>query len=78
MLPFLSPMALALSHNQPAYSYRQLMQLVLKYTGRKRPILSFPFVVGTVQGAILEKLPVNLFTITRAQVSERFSLIPFY
>lgn len=44
------------------------MQLVLDMTGRKRPIVSLPFVLGILQGAILERLPVNLFTVTQAQV----------
>jgi hypothetical protein len=44
------------------------MQLILDMTGRKRPILSLPFALGILQGAILERLPPNLFTVTRAQV----------
>jgi hypothetical protein len=44
------------------------MELVLKYSRRHRPIISFPFPFGLLQGAILEKLPQNLFTVTRAQV----------
>ena len=44
------------------------MQFILETTGRKRPILSLPFTVGVIQGTVLEKLPVNLFTVTRAQV----------
>ena len=44
------------------------MQLILDMTGRKRPIISLPFGLGILQGAILEKLPVNLFTVTQAQV----------
>jgi NADH dehydrogenase len=44
------------------------MQLVLDMTGRKRPIVSLPFALGILQGAILERLPVNLFTVTQAQV----------
>ena len=50
------------------FTYREVMQIVLQYNHRRRPIISLPFQVGVVQGAILEKLPVNLFTITRAQV----------
>lgn len=44
------------------------MELVLDYSHRRRPIISFPFAFGYMQGAILEKLHVNLFTVTRAQV----------
>jgi len=50
------------------YTFRQLMELVLESTNRCRPIVSFPVVLGYVQGAILERLPLNLFTVTRAQV----------
>ncbi|KAF5312254.1 hypothetical protein D9619_002949 [Psilocybe cf. subviscida] len=52
------------------FTYRELMQMVLDVTGRKRPILSLPFELGLLQGAILEKLPVNLFTVTRSQVEQ--------
>lgn len=63
-------------HNSPfsynrsflVFTYRELMQLVLKYTRRTRPIISLPFEVGVLQGTILEMLPKNLFTVTRAQV----------
>lgn len=49
-------------------TYRQVMELVLKYGNRTRPILSLPWTLGTIQGAVLEQLPLNLFTITRDQV----------
>lgn len=45
-----------------------MMELVLKYTQRRRPIVSLPFSVGLLQGLVLEQLPINLFTVTRAQV----------
>ena len=47
-----------------------MMELVLKYTGRWRPIVSVPFAVGILQGTILERLPTNLFTVTRSQVEQ--------
>lgn len=50
------------------FTYRQLMELVLKYNNRYRPVLSLPFQLGLLQGAIMERLPVNLFTVTRDQV----------
>ena len=52
------------------FTYRQIMELVLRYTGRWRPIISVPYAVGTIQGLVLEQLPLNLFTLTRAQVRE--------
>lgn len=44
------------------------MELVLKYTGRWRPIISAPFWVGKAQGMIFERLPENIMSITRDQV----------
>ncbi|KIM47775.1 hypothetical protein M413DRAFT_417151 [Hebeloma cylindrosporum] len=52
------------------FTYRELMQLILDTTGRKRPIISLPFALGILQGAILERLPLNLFTVTQAQVEQ--------
>ncbi|WVW83817.1 hypothetical protein I302_105838 [Kwoniella bestiolae CBS 10118] len=54
------------------YTYREIMQLVLKYSGylNSRFILSLPFWVGKIQGFFLEKLPENLFTVTRDQVEQ--------
>ena len=45
-----------------------MMKLVLRYTQRRRPIVSLPFAVGYLQGLIFEQFPFNLFTVTRAQV----------
>lgn len=50
-------------------TYRELMQLVLKHTGRSRPIVSLPFAIGKFQGLVMERLPENILTITRAQAS---------
>lgn len=52
------------------FSYREIMQLVLKHSGLqgRRLILSLPYWVGMIQGFFLEKLPESLFTVTRDQV----------
>ena len=44
------------------------MQLVVDHTGRFRPIVSLPWVVGELQAAIMRLLPASIFTITRDQV----------
>lgn len=49
------------------FSYRQVMELVLRYSGMKRMILSLPYWVGMIQGFFLEKLPESIFTVTRDQ-----------
>ncbi|KAJ3848710.1 nucleoside-diphosphate-sugar epimerase [Lentinula lateritia] len=51
-------------------TYKEIMQLVLKYNHRTRPIVSLPFSMGKFQGAVMERLPVNLFTVTQAQVEQ--------
>ncbi|RIA94762.1 hypothetical protein C1645_759200 [Glomus cerebriforme] len=50
------------------YTYREIIQLTLDQAGIKRPIISLPWSVGMIQGFFLEKLPPNLFTITRDQI----------
>ena len=54
------------------------MQLVLRYSGRegRRFILSLPYWVGMLQGWFLEKLPENLFTVTRDQVCPIYRRFP--
>jgi len=44
------------------------MKLVVDHTGRFRPIVSLPWVVGELQAAIMRLLPPSIFTITRDQV----------
>jgi uncharacterized protein YbjT (DUF2867 family) len=66
------PEVVELSSNKSSVStYRELMEMVLKYSNRWRPIISLPFAAGIAQGFVLEKLPVNLFTVTQAQVHYR-------
>ncbi|CAG8703945.1 1114_t:CDS:2 [Funneliformis caledonium] len=50
------------------YTYREIMQLTLDQAGVRRPIISLPWTMGMIQGFFLEKLPPNLFTLTRDQV----------
>ncbi|CAG8589992.1 13116_t:CDS:2 [Acaulospora morrowiae] len=50
------------------YTYKEIMKLTLNQAGMRRPIISLPWSVGLVQGFFLEKLPPNLFTITRDQL----------
>jgi len=46
------------------------MELILKHTGRSRPIVSLPFAVGKMQGMVLERLPENILTVTQSQVEQ--------
>jgi uncharacterized protein YbjT (DUF2867 family) len=49
------------------YSFRQLMELVLRETGRERMLISVPFGIATLEAALLELLPVP--PLTRDQVT---------
>ena len=46
------------------------MQMTLDHAHLRRPILSLPFWLGKIQAFFLEKLPTNLFTVTRDQVEQ--------
>ncbi|KAF8311181.1 NAD(P)-binding protein [Clavulina sp. PMI_390] len=52
------------------FTYREMMEIVLKYSDRRRPIISLPWSVGKLQGWALEKLPENILTLTRDQVEQ--------
>ena len=51
-------------------TYYEMMQMVLKYKNRYRPILSLPYAFGMVQGFVMENLPENIFTLSRDQVKQ--------
>ena len=46
-----------------------MMELVVDHTGRFRPIVSLPWVVGELQAAVMRLLPASIFTITHDQVT---------
>ncbi len=48
-------------------SFRELMEFVLRTTGRSRPLINIPFGLANLEAAILEKLPMPL--LTRDQVA---------
>ncbi|KAF8560010.1 NAD(P)-binding protein [Imleria badia] len=50
------------------FTYKEIVDLVLHYTRQRRPIVSIPYSVGMLQGAVLERLPDNIFTVTRDQM----------
>ena len=51
------------------YTYRQMIECCLQAARLHRPIVSLPWSVAYLQGAIMERLPTTqLFTITRDQV----------
>lgn len=51
-------------------TYYEMMEIVLKAKNRSRPILSLPYAFGMVQGFIMERLPENIFTLSRDQLKQ--------
>lgn len=51
-------------------TYYEMMEITLKCKQRYRPILSLPYAFGTLQGFLMEKLPENIFTLSRDQVKQ--------
>jgi len=52
------------------HTFAELMEYVLKYIPRWRPIVSLPLPLGMIQAGISERLPTNMFTITRDQIKQ--------
>jgi hypothetical protein len=50
------------------YTFREVIELCMKASGRKRPVISLPWSIAYLQGFVLEYLPETIFTITRDQV----------
>lgn len=44
------------------YTYRQILELVLRETGRRRPLVPLPYTLASLQAAFLEMLPGPLLT----------------
>jgi len=51
-------------------TYYEMMEIVLECKKRYRPILSLPYAFGMVQGLVMEKLPENIFTLSRDQLKQ--------
>tara|TARA_Y100000591_G_scaffold333351_1_gene376169 strand:- start:22743 stop:23699 length:957 start_codon:yes stop_codon:yes gene_type:complete len=50
------------------YSFQEIMEIVLKYSGKKRFLIPFPFAYAKILATLTEFLPINL--ITRDQVKQ--------
>jgi uncharacterized protein YbjT (DUF2867 family) len=51
-------------------TFKQLLQLILKETHRKRLLLPIPFFIARIQGAILQFLPMKLLTLDQVRMLE--------
>jgi len=57
------------------YSFRELMELVLAQTGRRRLLVPVPFVLGRLQAAFLELLPAPPLTRDQLRSLERDNVV---
>ena len=58
-------------HNlHSVFTYYEMMEIVLQCKNRYRPVLSLPYAFGMAQGFIMERLPENIFTLSRDQVRQ--------
>ena len=67
----LNSVRLILTHILLVLTFRQIMQLVVDHTGRFRPIISVPWILGELQGEVMQRLPIKPSTVTRDQVRWR-------
>eukprot|EP00743_Colponemidia_sp_Colp-15_P013175 GILK01015211.1.p1 GENE.GILK01015211.1~~GILK01015211.1.p1 ORF type:complete len:321 (+),score=43.44 GILK01015211.1:68-1030(+) len=57
------------------YTFKQIMELVLKYTGRKRLLIPIPWPIAQIQGAILGCLPHPLLTSDQVKMLRRDNVV---
>lgn len=56
-------------------TFKQVMQLVLKETGRRRLLLPLPFFFGRIQGAVLQFLPFKLLTLDQVRMLQTDTVV---
>ncbi len=47
---------------ETTYSFKELFEEMFKYTGNPKPMLSIPFFIAKIQGAVMQRLPGSLLT----------------
>jgi uncharacterized protein YbjT (DUF2867 family) len=57
------------------YSFRELMELVLRETGRKRPLVNLPFSLASLEAAFLEWLPRPPLTRDQVKLLQRDNIV---
>lgn len=57
------------------YSFKELMQLILKTTGRKRALIPVPFTLATFKAAFLGLLPNPLLTMDQVRLLKRDNVV---
>ncbi len=57
------------------YSFRELLELMLRQIGRRRLLLPLPFWVATLEAAVLERLPAPLLTRDQVKLLRRDNVV---
>lgn len=58
------------------YSFKDLMQLILRETGRKRALVPLPFGLASLQAAFLQLLPNPILTMDQVRLLKRDNVVP--
>lgn len=58
------------------YTMRQILEMVLEYTARRRLLLPLPFFVARIQAALLQILPKPLLTVDQVRLLETDNIVP--
>lgn len=57
------------------YTFKELLQFMLKVIGRKRLLLPVPFPVATVQGAVFQMCPKPLLTVDQVRLLKKDNIV---
>jgi NADH dehydrogenase len=57
------------------YSFRQLMEIVLKETGRRRVLVPVPFLLASWQGVVLQLMPNPLLTLDQVRLLKTDNIV---
>ncbi len=58
-----------------SYTFRALMDMLLKEIGRCRLLVPLPFALASLQGAILQLLPIKLLTVDQVRLLKRDNVV---
>ena len=57
------------------YTFKELMQLILRETGRKRLLMSLPFAIASLQAMVLQLLPNPLLTMDQVRLLKKDNVV---
>ena len=57
------------------YSFKELLQLILRETGRRRALIPMPFALASLKAAFLQLLPKPLLTIDQVRLLKKDNVV---